>query len=98
MCSSDLISESNFNDRKLRVDDDFRRDQMIVKGILDAAKIEAQFAVDVNEAEFESQNTPVQSMEVPPLPLPSYAQQLIGAPNAGGEPQGPPEPQQLPGG
>jgi hypothetical protein len=79
------ISESNFNDRKLRVDDDFRRDQMIVKGILDAAKIEAQFQVDVNEAEFEAENTPVQN-EVSPLQLPPYAQQLMGGMSGAGPP------------
>jgi hypothetical protein len=86
------ISESNFNDRKLRVDDDFRRDQMIVKGILDAAKIEAQFQVDVNEAEFEAENTPIQS-EVPPLQLPPYAQQLMGGMSGAG----PPGPEASPG-
>jgi len=75
------ISKSNYDDRKLRVDDDFRRDEMIVKGILDAAKIEAQFMVDVDEAEFESENTPVQSLEPQPLPVPAYAQQLMGLSN-----------------
>jgi hypothetical protein len=69
------ISKSNFNDRKLRVDDDFRRDQAVIKGLLDAAKIEAQFAVDVNEAEFEAENTPqeVPQPAPPPLPVPSIA-------------------------
>jgi len=75
------ISKSNYDDRKLRVDDDFRRDEMIVKGILDAAKIEAQFMVDVDEAEFESENTPIQSLEPQPLPVPAYAQQLMGLSN-----------------
>jgi hypothetical protein len=75
------ISKSNFEDRKLRVDDDFRRDEMIVKGILDAAKIEAQFMVDVNEAEFESENTPIPMAEPQPLPVPEYAQQLMGIAN-----------------
>ena len=77
------ISKSNFNDRKLRIDDDFRRDQMIVKGLLDAAKIEAQFAVDVNEAEFESQNTPPgEESGPPPIPVPPVAQELMGQANA----------------
>ena len=67
------ISKSNFEDRKLRVDDDFRRDEMIVKGILDAAKIEAQFLVDINEEEFESENTPVIDLGYNPLPVPDYA-------------------------
>jgi hypothetical protein len=77
------ISKSNYSDRKLRVDDDFRRDQMIVKGLLDAAKIEAQFAVDVNEAEFESQNTPPgEDTGPPPIPVPPVAQELMGQANA----------------
>jgi len=86
------ISKSNFQDRKLRIDDDFRRDDMMVKGLLDAAKIEAQFAVDVNEAEFEAENTPPgESSGPPPIPVPPAAQQLMGQANdiAG---QGPPVP------
>jgi len=83
------ISKSNYEDRKLRVDDDFRRDQMIVKGILDAAKIEAQFMTDVDEEGFKAENTPVQSVEPPPLPVPAYAQQLMGLANG---PRGPAEP------
>jgi hypothetical protein len=87
------ISKSNFEDRKLRVDDDFRRDDMIVKGILDAMKIEAQFAVDVNEEEFESENTPVGGLGPDPMPLPNFAQQLMG--NASAEQQQPePAPEQ----
>jgi len=84
------ISKSNYEDRKLRVDDDFRRDQMIVKGILDAMKIEAQFAVDVNEEEFESENTPVLNLEVSPMPIPDYANQLMGSAN-GQQPEPAPE-------
>jgi hypothetical protein len=76
------ISKSNFEDRKLRIDDDFRRDEMIVKGILDAAKIEAQFLVDVNEAEFESENTPVVNANYNPLPVPDYTSQVMGTPDA----------------
>jgi hypothetical protein len=75
------ISKSNYNDRKLRVDDDFRRDQMMVKGLLDAAKIEAQFAVDVNEADFEAENTPPGEGGPSPIPLPPVAQQLMGQAN-----------------
>ena len=41
---------------KLKVDDDFRRDQLMVTSMLDAAKIEAQFAVDVNEARIMQEN------------------------------------------
>jgi hypothetical protein len=76
------ISKSNFADRKLRVDDDYRRDEMMVKGLLDAAKIEAQFAVDVNEAEFEAQNTPNEVPQPAPAPLqiPQVARQMMGQP------------------
>lgn len=73
------ISKSNFSDRKLRVDDDFRRDQMVVKGLLDAAKIEAQFNVDVNEEEtVESHDTPSPAINPPPPPLPvdQFSKQL----------------------
>jgi hypothetical protein len=87
------ISKSNYSDRKLRVDDDFRRDQMMVKGLLDAAKIEAQFAVDVNEAEFEAQNTPPGEDAGPsPIPVPPIAQQLMEQANAvaGQQPAVPP--------
>jgi hypothetical protein len=73
------ISKSNFADRKLRVDDDFRRDDMVVKGLLDAAKIEAQFAVDVNEEEtVESRDTPSPAINPPPPPLPmnQFSEQL----------------------
>lgn len=72
------ISKSNFNDRKLRVDDDFRRDQMMVKGLLDAAAIEAQYMVDVNEANIEGENTPEAINQPSPLRLPDAAQQLMG--------------------
>jgi hypothetical protein len=70
------ISKSNYEDRKLRVDDDFRRDQMVVKGLLDAAKIEAQFAVDVDEEEVRSENTPqeVPQPAPPPIPVPPIGQ------------------------
>jgi predicted transposase YbfD/YdcC len=80
------ISKSNFADRKLRVDDDFRRDDMMVTGILDAMKIEAQFAVDVNEEEFKSENTPVSREEPLPLPVPAYAQELMRTANGNRQP------------
>jgi hypothetical protein len=86
------ISKSNYADRKLRVDDDFRRDQMVVKGLLDSAKITAQYAVDVNDAEWESQNTPVgEDSGPPPIPMPPGAQQMMGQANdiAGQGPQPP---------
>lgn len=50
------ISKSEFEDRKLRVDDDFRRDELSVKSMLDAAKIEAQFMVDVNDQDIQAMN------------------------------------------
>jgi len=82
------INKSNFEDRKLRVDDDFRRDQMVVKGLLDAAKIEAQFAADVDEeGAVTSRDTPSAAINPPPppLPTPEFAQ-LMGQQNAGPEP------------
>jgi len=80
------ISKSNFSDRKLRVDDDFRRDEMMVRGILDAAKIEADAMADViDEEEVAAQNTPVSGSEPSPLPVPEYAQQLMGLANANRE-------------
>jgi len=89
------ISKSNFNDRKLRIDDDFRRDQMVVKGLLDSAKIAAQFGADVNDAEWEVQNTPPgEETGPPPIPVPPVAQQLMGDANdvAGQQPgQAPPQ-------
>lgn len=42
--------------RKENMDEDFRRDQLMVTSLLDAAKIEAQFAVDVNEQEIMAEN------------------------------------------
>jgi hypothetical protein len=80
------ISKSNFEDRKLRVDDDYRRDEMMVRGVLDALKIEAQFAVDVDEGAIEAENTPVPTQEPTPLPVPEYAQQLMGIANGPREP------------
>ena len=50
------ISKSDREDRKLRVDDDFRRDKLTVDGILAAAKIEADTMYDVNEQALEAAN------------------------------------------
>jgi hypothetical protein len=87
------ISKSNFADRKLRVDDDYRRDEMMVKGLLDAAKIEAQFAVDVNEAEIEAQNTPDEVPQPAPAPLqiPDQARAMMGVPDGSAGPEAPPQ-------
>jgi len=79
------INKSNFEDRKLRVDDDFRRDEMVVKGLLDAAKIEAQFAADIDEeGAVTSRDTPSPAINPPPppLPTPEFAQ-LMEQQNAG---------------
>lgn len=85
------ISKSNFNDRKLRVDDDFRRDQMVIKGILDAAKIEAQFgASQVDPAEVEALDTPETLQQPSPLPVPQFAQQLMDQAYANRQPGAPP--------
>jgi hypothetical protein len=78
------ISKSNFSDRKLRVDDDYRRDQMVIKGILDAAKIEAQFGSSVvGPSEVETLNTPEDTSGPSPLPVPQFAQQLMEQASAG---------------
>lgn len=58
------ISESEYDDRKLRMDDDFRRDQLRVTSILDAAKIEAQFAYDVDELELQKANTALDAASI----------------------------------
>jgi hypothetical protein len=90
------ISKSNFQDRKLRVDDDFRRDQMVVKGILDAAKIHAQFNADIDAADIESQDTPPGEEAPPqPLPVPPVINQMLGQqdgiPGQQGQPGTPPQ-------
>jgi hypothetical protein len=50
------IARADYQDRKLRVDDDFRRDELTVKGLLDARKIEAQFLTDVNEQQLQQES------------------------------------------
>lgn len=50
------IAKGDREDRKLRVDDDFKRDKLKVDGILDAAKIEAEYQYDVNEQALEAAN------------------------------------------
>jgi hypothetical protein len=80
------ISQSNFEDRKLRVDDDFRRDQMVVKGILDAAKIHAQYSADITAHDIEAQNTePGETAPPAPLPVPPVVNQMLGQPNVNAE-------------
>jgi hypothetical protein len=49
------IAKADQTDKKLRWDDDFRRDQLALTSILEAAKFEAQFAVDVTGQELEAQ-------------------------------------------
>ena len=47
------IAKADQTDKKLRWDDDFRRDDLAITSMLDAAKIEAQFQVDVQGQELE---------------------------------------------
>jgi hypothetical protein len=56
---AEAISTSDREDRKMRSDDDFRRDELAVTSILDAAKIEAQFAYDVDEMALSAANTAI---------------------------------------
>ena len=51
--TAQAIADGERADRQLRVDDDFNRDELRVKSILDAAKIEGQFMYDVNEQELQ---------------------------------------------
>jgi hypothetical protein len=57
---AEAIAKSDFNDRKLRADDDFRRDELRVKSMLDAAEIEGQFMIDVNEQELDAMNSAIE--------------------------------------
>jgi len=59
------ISKRDYEDRKLRVDDDFRRDNLRVTSMLDARKIEGQFMVDVNEQALEAANIANEAMNGP---------------------------------
>ncbi len=87
------ISKSNFSDRKLRVDDDFRRDQMMVKGILDAASIHAQYNADVTAADVEAQDTPPGEETPPaPLPVPPVINNMLGQPDGTGTEAPPQQP------
>jgi hypothetical protein len=49
------IAKADQEDKRLRWDDDFRRDELALTSILDAAKIEAQFMVDVTGQELEAE-------------------------------------------
>jgi hypothetical protein len=51
------IAKADQTDKKLRWDDDFRRDELALSSMLSAAKIEAEYAMDVqgNELEAEAQ-------------------------------------------
>jgi hypothetical protein len=50
------IAKREYEDRKLRVDDDFRRDQLTVKSILDAATVEGQWGEHVDGTLLEMAN------------------------------------------
>lgn len=52
------------NELKMRMEDDFRRDELRVHGILEAAKIEGELAYDVNEMELETANTALEAFEI----------------------------------
>jgi len=54
--ASEAIAKADREDRKLRVDDDFRRDKLMIEGILDAAKIEGEYQYDVNEQALTAAN------------------------------------------
>ena len=49
------IAKADQADKKLRWDDDFRRDDLALKSILNAAEIEAQYMVDVTGQELEAE-------------------------------------------
>jgi len=49
------IAKSDQTDKKLRWDDDFRRDQLALTSMLSAAEIEAQYSVDVRGQELEEE-------------------------------------------
>jgi hypothetical protein len=49
------IAKGDQADKKLRWEDDFRRDELALKSILNAAEIEAQFQVDVTGQELEAE-------------------------------------------
>ena len=53
---AEAVSEKDYKDRKLRMDDNFRRDELAVRSILDARQIEGQFLIDVNEQELEEKS------------------------------------------
>jgi hypothetical protein len=50
-------------DKKLRMDDDFRRDQMNVTGMLKAAELRGKFMIDVNQQELEAKNVANETAE-----------------------------------
>ena len=59
------ISKRDYEDRKLRVDDDFRRDKLKVDGMLSSWKIESEYMVDVNEQLLEAANVANEAMSGP---------------------------------
>jgi hypothetical protein len=50
------IAAGEREEHKILLDDDFRRDELTVKSILDAAKVEGQFAYDVDEMALKRAN------------------------------------------
>lgn len=57
--TAEAVRKADFNELKLRVDDDFRRDQLAQQGILSAAEMEAQWGADVDERELKAINTAI---------------------------------------
>jgi hypothetical protein len=54
---TEAIAKGEREDRQFRLDDDFRRDELMVTSILDAAKIEGELAYDVNEQQLFAAQT-----------------------------------------
>jgi hypothetical protein len=50
------LNQADKDDKKLRWDDDFRRDELMVKSLLDVHDLELKYAADINEQEIEAQN------------------------------------------
>ena len=50
------MADKSHDEHKMRVEDDFKRDKLMVDGLLKAREIEGQFLIDVNEQELEAAN------------------------------------------
>lgn len=72
--TAEAIAKDATDRHKIKVDDDFRRDELTVRGILDAAELEAQWGAEIDEREIEAANTAISLVE---------AENNLGFPNAG---------------